>query len=208
MNWSLRAIAAAPALLALAFATSATAGGCLFDHDCYERVHTPDVYATVATPVVVAPARSEIVHSAAVYGTVRQTVEVRPARVVHSVSPGVYQTVHREVVVAPAHVAWQHTVDRHGREQLCRVHVPAVTRTVAQTVMVRPPERIAHVIPAVRREIERPVLVRPAARRIVTHPPLVAVSHRQVLVQRGHASWQRAGFGHGFRHHHERDHRW
>jgi hypothetical protein len=37
------------------------------------------------------------------------------------------------------------------------------------------------------------VVIRPAAAYIVETPPVVAVEHRQVLVQHGGYAWQRSG---------------
>lgn len=178
------AVAALPILPA-----PAAAGGC-HTAACYEKVRTPDVYATVARPVVVVPARSEVVHTPAVYGSVVRQVEVAPARAWHSYSPPVYSSVARTVVVSPGGFRWQHTVDRHGRERLCKVYVAPVTRTVQQTVLVKPAERHTHVAPALYKTVHQPVVVRPTSVHTVHHPAVVDYRREKVLVRPGGYRWQ------------------
>ena len=223
------------ALLPLA----ASAGGCAGHAECYAKVQSPDVYETVARPVVVAPARTEYVHSPAVvgyrpeatvvrpghvsvhhtpavYGTIARQVEVAPARAYYSHTPAVYGTQHRDVVVQPGGWRWERKIDRHGRETMCKVAVPAVTRTIAERVLVSPGHRQLHVTPAVTRDVHRTVVVReaeahkvyhpaiygwahraivvkPATTHAVTHPAVVQWQHRNVLVQRGGTHWQPVG---------------
>ena len=186
-------IAAALAALPVAVAASAAfAGGCGAHGECYDRVRTPDVYATVARPVVVAPARTEVYHSPAVYGTVARTVEVAPARAYSSTTPAVYGTVNKEIVVAPGGYRWQHTVDRSGRERLCKVATPAVTRTVKERVLLQPAQRVTHVTPAVHKDVHRTVVLKEAATHTVHRPALVGYQHQSVLVKRGGSHWQRS----------------
>jgi hypothetical protein len=157
---------------------------------CYEKVRTPDIYATVARPVVVAPARSEIIRTPAVHGTVVRQIEVAPARAWHSHSPPVYGSVARKVVVSPGGFRWQYTVDRHGRERLCKVYVAPVTRTVQQTVLVKPAERHTHVAPALYKTIHQPVVLRPTSVHTVHHPAVVDYRREKVLVRPGGYHWQ------------------
>ena len=183
-------VVSAAVVLSLAVAGAASAGGCGAG-ECYEKVHAPDVYQTVAHPVVVAPARTEVVHTPAVYGSVARQVEVAPARAWHSVTPALYGTRQREVVVQPGGWRWQHTVDRHGRERLCKVYVAPVTSTVTEKVLLEPARRVTHVAPAVYREEHRTVVLKAAESHVVHHPAVVGVRHRDVLVRRGGWHWQR-----------------
>ena len=160
--------------------------------ECYEKVRTPDVYATVARPVVVQPARIEVVHSPAVYGTLARTVEVAPARAYTSHTAPVYATVARDVVVAPSGYRWERKRGRFGREELCKVYVPAVTRRVQEQVLVEPSRRVVYLTPAVRREVQRTVVMQPAARHVVHSPGVVVYERENVLVQRGSIHWQRS----------------
>lgn len=241
-----RACLLASATLAAAAAMTtlpALAGGCARDQaECYEKVKAPDVYATVARPVVVEPARTEVVtrpalvmdrlekvevkpahtavvHAPPVYGTIHRTVEVAPARAHVAWTPAVYATRHREVVVSPGRVRWERKVDASGRETLCKVKSPPVTRTVAEKVLVAPPRKSVHITPAVYRDEQRtvvmreaqthavhhpavyawqrrPVVVAPATRHVVTHPPVVALRHETRLVQRGGTYWRPVGHRH------------
>ena len=232
----------ATALAAVFFGPlAALAGGCSLSHavECYDKVSRPDEYQTVARSVVVAPARSEIVRSAAVvetrldkvqtqparvtahhvpaqWGHVERTVVVRPASVSYRTVPAEYHTALEHVVVQAESWRWEKQLDRHGRETLCKVHVPAVTRTIERRHLVSPARQIAHttpteygtvservlvaparvahsVQPATYAMVERQVVVRPAHEHVVHHPAVMGVAHQQVLVRRGGHDWQPAG---------------
>lgn len=196
----------AAALAAAVLAYPAAAGGCLHrSAECYEKVKAPDVYRTVAKPVVVAPGRTEVVsrpavvvdrpervelvpasasvvHTPAVYGTVHRTVEVAPARAHVAWTPAVYATRHRDVVVSPGIVRWERRIDAHSRETMCKVSTPAVTRTIAEKVLVAPPRRRVHVTPAVHRDVAQTIVVREAATRTVLHPAVYAWRSRPVVI--------------------------
>ncbi|MDX2155719.1 MAG: hypothetical protein SFW09_04335 [Hyphomicrobiaceae bacterium] len=201
----LQGLAISAAALAAFAASPAMAGGCGRHVECYEKVRSPGIYATVARPVVVVPARQEVVTTPAVvmdrpervvvaagrttvvttpavYGTMHRSVEVAPARAHATWLPGVYATRHRTIVVAPGGIRWQRKVDRHGRETMCKVHVAPVTRSVAEKVLIEPPRRVVHVTPAVYAHQTRTVLVREAARHHIHRPTVYAWSSRPVVV--------------------------
>lgn len=222
----------------LVSATGALAGGhgCAAGAiECYRKVRTPDVVATVAHQVVVRPGYQQVVttpaviasrptrvevapatlhreHVPAVYGAVVQRQLVSPASVEYVRSAPVCKTVHETVQVAPAGVRWEHRRGLFGREEMCKVPVAAVHQTVSRQVMVDPGAKVAVVKPAVYRDVTRPVLiapakvrthyqpakhhwvdqayvVKPATQHVVTHPPVVATEHRQVVVQHGQTAW-------------------
>jgi hypothetical protein len=230
------AAALASATMPITIQTATAFGDCRGHAECYQKVKAPDTYATVARPVVLQPARSETVHVPAVvtermqrvevqpgswtahhrpaeYGSVAKTVMVQPARVSHSTIPARYETRHETVVVRPASFRWERTVDRHGRETMCKVAVSAETRTVARQVQVSPAHTVAHTVPAVYKTVTQAVLVSPAktvhtynppvhswvanpmvlrhaSTKVVTHPAVTAVVHEQVKVKDGAVSWQ------------------
>jgi hypothetical protein len=211
-------------------------GACREHSKCYQKVHTPAVYSTVAHPVVVEPARHQIVHMPAVVGTRTQRIElhpgawtshhrpaeygqytksvvVHPARVSHTYVPARTTTVFDHVVVRKAATRWEHSVDRHGRETKCKVHIPAETRRVARQVEISPAHTVAHSVPAVYKTVTQPVLVspaktvhsysppvhdyvahpvvlRPASSRVVIHPPVIGVAHKRELILEGGTKWQ------------------
>jgi hypothetical protein len=222
--------------LPIASQSAAAFGGCRENTECYQKVKTAPVYASVARPVILQPAYRQTVHTPAVHGIRTQRIEVQPgswtaqhkpaqyghytksvmvqpARVSHTVVPAQYTTVHEAVVVRSAGTRWERTVDRHGRETMCKVHVPSVTRSVARQVQVSPAHTVAHTVPAVYKTVTEPVLVspaktvhsytppmhdyvahpvvlRPASTHVVTHPAVMGVSHSQVLVREGRTQWQ------------------
>jgi hypothetical protein len=177
-------------------------------------VHVPAVVQERPYRVEVAPQRVHAITEPAVYSTVTRRELVTPARTSYVHQAAVTQRVHETVVVQAATVRWERQVGHHGEERLCKVHVPAVTRTVARDVVVSPAQRIPVTTPAVYREVavpvlvspartrhvvepavyavqHRPVVLQPASTRVVEHPPVVGVEHQRVLVQSGGTAWQR-----------------
>lgn len=173
---------------------------------CYEKVRTPDVYATVARKVVVRPASREVVETPAIYGRRASRVVVDPARV-HAVrEPALYTTRLKRVLIRPARVSyeqvpatvrtvrervqvsdggyrWEHRRSLFGRERLCKVRGRPVYKTVTREVVVRPAERIRHVAPAVYEHVPERILVREARTRKVYTPAVTAIVHKNVLLK-------------------------
>ena len=207
----LKAIIAA--LAAGAGLTGLVATASAFDHDCahrsaecYEKVHAPDVYATIERPVVVAPARREHVyepalvldrphrvevipqaivtqHVPAVYSTVVRSRLVRPAQAAYVYHPAIVGRVHRTVVTDPGSVRWSRTIGHDGRERLCKVHVAPTTRTVVRDVVVSPARRVAVMTPAIYHDVAVPVLVSPPRTRHIVAPAVYAVQNRPVVLK-------------------------
>lgn len=201
----LASIASAGALLTSA--ANAWEGGCSGRTvTCYEKVRRPDVYATVARPVVVEPARREIVHEQAViqnrpyrvavvpprwhavaerarYMTVMRRELVRPATVRYVQQPAVVARVTETVATRPAGLVWRHAYSRDGAERMCAERIPARTATVTHSVVVAPARRVAVETPAVYHEVARPVLVAPARVRHVYDPGLYAVVPHPVVLK-------------------------
>jgi hypothetical protein len=72
---------------------------------------------------------------------------------------------------------------------------PAVYQTVRQTIQTSPAHvRKTYVAPSFA-EVDRTVLLKPASERVVTHPPVIAVTSENVLVQKGATAWQPARRG-------------
>ena len=233
-------LTALPPFAVVATTTLAAAGFCGDGRavECYQKTTTPDVYKTVQRPVVIAPGHTEVVREPAVtathtervvtspgrwvaehvpaqYGTVERTVMVRPASVAYVAVPAQYRTVRQQIVVQPASYRWERRSDWRGNETMCKILVPAISRSVERTMQVAPAERVAQAIPAtyhtVRQTVlaipatvrhsyvpptydtlERTVVVRPAAERVVQHAPVIGVAEEQVLVQHGTTQWQPA----------------
>jgi hypothetical protein len=203
--------------------------------ECYDKVRTPDVYATrtrpvlvrpgwrevvamppvvgnVAVPVVVRPGRWRTVATPPVYGTRLERVLVRPRTKSYEVIPPEIRRVEQTVVVSRGGIAWEHRRGFFGREKLCKVVTPPVTRTVMRDVVVTPAQRVVHVTPAVYQTVPRAVLLRPAAAarvyeppvpgliarsvvvrpataQVINHAPVVGIEREQVLVREGRYTW-------------------
>lgn len=173
---------------------------------CYEKVRTPDVYATVERKVLVSPGYKEVVTRPAVYGMRAERVLVAPGRVSTIKEPAVYGTRLKSVLVKPAGVSyenvpavvktvrervavgggsyrWEYRRDLFGRERMCKVRTATQTRTVEKQVVVSPAQRIRHVAPAVYKEVPERVVVRAASTRRVYSPAVTALVHRKVLLK-------------------------
>lgn len=173
---------------------------------CYEKVRKDDVYATVARPVVVEPARREVIHEPAVVQnrpyrvpvaaphwravhvpartmTVMHRELVRPAQVRYVEKPAVYAKVTETVVRRPGHVVWRHSRGLFGRERLCAERAGAETATATRTVMVEPARRVAVETPAVYHVVPRQVQVAPARVRHVYDPGRSIVVTRPVVLK-------------------------
>lgn len=185
---------------------AAAYGGCAGKVvECYEKVRNPDVYKTVAHPVVVKPGWKEVVetpavverrtdrvvatpghwlakHEPAVYGSYTERVLVSPAHVRFAVTPPTRRVIHSTVVVRPGRTHWVHKRGQYGQPVKCKVKSPPVRRTVARTI-VEPGVRIARHMPAVYQTVERPMLVQPARTRHFYQPPVYGFVDRQVVVQ-------------------------
>ncbi len=202
--------AAATATAGLALVTGSAYA---FDRDCdgkavacYEKVRTPEVYATVARKIVVQPATREVVETPAVYGrrTDRVVVEsahvervrepavygrrykrvlVRPASVSYEHVPAVVKTVRERVLVSDGGYRWERSRSLLGRERICKVRNNPVYRTVTREVVARPSERVRHVRPALYRYERTQVLLREARTRHVYTPQITAIVNRKVLLK-------------------------
>lgn len=107
------------------FAGPALAGGhgCA-SRECFEKVRQPDTYATVERPVVVRPGYAEVVHTPPVVHERIRRIESVPGTWHSHREPAVYGSYTRTVMVRPARTVHD--------------HIPAVTRMVAHTEVVRP----------------------------------------------------------------------
>lgn len=174
--------------------------------ECYDKVRTPDLYATrtrpvfvrpgyrsvvptppvvrnVTVPVVVRPGRWRTVVAPPVYSMRRERVLVAPGRKVYEEIPAVTRRVERTVVV-PGRVHWRRTRDMFGHERMCKVVSKATTRrTIVREVVVSPARRVVHVRRPVYDVVERPVEMRPATARRVFEPAVHSYINRSVIVR-------------------------
>lgn len=176
------------ALATLALVGETAAGGRAVA--CYEEVVRPATYRTIEETVLVRPARSYMVVHPAVHAVRHRLVEIEPERVEERIVPAVVKTVHRKIKVKPAGTVWEY---RHvkGKRILCEVERPAVVKTIAETIVVKP-ERIKRVVIAARYEkIAETVVIKPERHQTVTEPAEYAVVRKRVLVDEGGTAWRK-----------------
>lgn len=129
------------------------------------------------------PGQWHVQRTPAVYGSRAERVLVQEATVTYDHVPAVTRSVERTVVVRPGGVKWEHRRGLFGREKLCKVQTPPVTRTVTEQVVVAPARRVAHQTPAVYRTVNRPVLIQRASVSRVYEAPMYANVVRPVVVR-------------------------
>lgn len=233
-NFVIRALLAAP-VIALAAAPAFSANDRCSAIACYDKVRTPDVYTTKTHQVIVRPGWREVVTTPPVVKQVAVPVVMRPGKWRTVTAPPVYATkfqrvlvraetrrvefipaetrrVEQTVVVSNGGTAWVRTRGPSGRERLCKVRTPPVTKTITRDIVVGPARRIVYVTPAVygvvpravvikpatatrvyeapvHGLINRSIVVRPATAEVVDHPPVVAAHRERVLLREGRDVW-------------------
>ena len=152
----------------------------------FEKI--PAVYQTQEKRVVVQEESFELVPVPAVYDIVSDTILVEPARVLKSVVPATYRTEEKQVMVSPARVEWKpgrgayEKIDSATGDILCRVEVPAVYRTVMQTVLATQPKASETTIPAKYITIKRRVMKSPPTTSKKVIPTVYDTISVEVLV--------------------------
>jgi hypothetical protein len=180
MTFRIRAASAA-LLLAL------PAGTAVADHcSCCGCGHRASAsYATVARPVVVRPAYSQVVTSPAVYGMRTERVLVSPGRTRAEHIPAVVGTRTERVVVSPARVVYEPRV------------IPAVYGSVTRQVVLRPASVRYVTEPAVYQNVARRVVVQPAASRVIEQPAVMGYRQERVVVGYSNGGGTRRDHGWG-----------
>jgi hypothetical protein len=178
------------AALALLTTIAAAKAGGRCAGDCYERVHRPPTYGTIAETVEVSPARTYARHVPPVYDRVHERIVIRPEHTIARVIPAQYSVIAETIEVVPERKVWKIIRDGWGREIGCWVTEPAQFATRHRHVQVSP-ERVVHeTVPALYGTRERTVLVKQG---YVTHehfPAQHGVRHRVVRTSPGHDRWE------------------
>ncbi len=141
-----------------------------------QQTFVPAVYETQNIRVLIKEATTSFRTIPAVYKTVTEEVLYEPESVELVVIPAKYETWTQVEEIAPAKAVWRSGNGLYGRgaagtgtapdagsevatgEILCRVMVPAKTRTVRHTRMVEPPRTERRVIPAKYKIVSRQVV--------------------------------------------------
>lgn len=141
----------------------------------------PPVYQTVYEDVLVAPERQVEVEIPAQYETWTETVEVEPAKYVWKRGTSLYTP---KVTDTAAGITDDETA--LVSEIMCRVLIPAQTRTVKHTRLVTPARTETRTIPARYKTVARQVVRRPAyAQRVSVSAEYAAIPvSRQVVAPR------------------------
>ncbi len=117
----------------------------------------PAVFKTVEERVMIAPERTETIVVPAQFETYTETVVIEPERVTWKAGEGLYG---RSAVLGRNAVAPGNEV--HTGELLCRVIIPAKTRTITRSRMIAPPRTEERVIPPQYKTVSRQVIAEPA----------------------------------------------
>lgn len=134
----------------------------------------PAIYKTVTEQLLVEPERVELITIPAQYETWTETVEIEPAKAVWRSGAGLYGRGMAGTGTAPLAGSEVAT-----GELLCRVMVPAKTRTVRHTRLAEPPRVERRIIPATYKTVSRQVVATPP--RVEELP--VAAEYADIAVQ-------------------------
>lgn len=182
------AVTAGLAICAMVLAIApADAGGS--SKSCYEQAVVPASYRTVQEKVLVQPARKYAVSQPAVYAYRTKRVVIQPERVSYRRIAPIYETRHRKVMVQQASIGWEYQI-RHGKKILCKVKRPAVYRSVAETVQLKPGGKVAIRQPAIYGTVQERYVVSPASSRMVREPAVYRLVNRQVQVSAQQVVWR------------------
>ncbi len=144
------------------------------------QILVPATYETRNIRVMIKEASTQMRAVPAIYETQTEQVQIKPESVELITIPATYETYTETIEIAPAKAVWKSGDGLYGRtsppgatlinasadtatgEVLCRVMIPAETRTVRRSRMVTPPRVEERVIPAEYRTVSRQVISVPA----------------------------------------------
>jgi|GEM_PF-6013837 len=138
--------------------------------------------------------------AAPLYTTVYETVLVEPERQIQVDIPAKYETWTETIEIEPAKTIWKRGTALYGQsvsetatnitdretsqltEILCKVTIPAKTRTVKHTRMVHPPRTVTKTVPAQYKRVAKQVVQRPAfSRRVAVSGEFAAIPYQKQL---------------------------
>ena len=169
------------------------------DKDCAVEemmclVDVPAVYRTVTKQVVVTPETTKTVTIPAEYKTV-QTNELAAAASTQTVNiPATYKTLTKTAKVSDAKYVWSDSMmEKAGMSRtssvICKVEVPAVTKTITKQVVATPATSKTVTIPASYRTVNVTKIVTPEKTKKTVIPATYKTVSKQVKVSDQSVKW-------------------
>jgi len=157
-------------------------------------VEIPPQYKTVTKQVLVKPETTKTVKIPAVYKTVPVNELVKPASTKEVNVPPTYKTVQKTVKVSDAKYVWSDSLmEKPGMERtssvICKVEVPAVTKTITKKVIATPATTKTVKIPARYKEVEVTKVVTPERTKKTIVPATYKTITKQVKVSDQTVKW-------------------
>ncbi len=169
------------------------------DKDCSVEemmclVEIPAQYKTVTKQVLVKPETTKTIKIPAVYKTVPVNEVVKPASTKTVKVPPTYKTVSKTKKVSDAKYVWSDSLmEKPGMQRttsvICKVEVPAVTKTITQQVLVKPATTKTVKIPATYKMVEVTKLVKPEQTKKTVIPATYKTVSKQVKISDQEVKW-------------------
>jgi hypothetical protein len=146
---------------------------------------TPAVYREVEKRILVEEESYELVPVPPVYELATETVLVQPEQTIKTVVPATYKTEEKQILISPARTEWKvgrgahEKIDAATGEIMCLVEVPAVYKTIANTVVDQPAQTKEEVIPARYETVERKVMKTPPT----TTKKIIPAKYKTVVIK-------------------------
>ncbi|NLG44241.1 MAG: hypothetical protein GX547_13415 [Phycisphaerae bacterium] len=167
--------------------------------ECYAKVYIPPQYETYTERVCVREASEQLEVVPAQYEWVEERICVKDACEELRVTPAQFACREEKVLVQPSYTEWQVNKQpqcvafpgQPAQDVFCLVQHPCVEKTIARTVMERPPCAEKVTIPAEYQTVRRQKLVCPATTRKVTIPAEFADVQKTRKVCDAKVVWRR-----------------
>jgi hypothetical protein len=157
-------------------------------------VDIPAQYKTVTKQVVVTPERTKTVTIPAVYKTVEVNELAAPATTKTVNIPATYKNVTKTQKVSDARYVWSDSLmEKAGMSRtssvICKVDIPAVTKTITKQVVATPATSKKVTIPATYKTVNVTKLVTPERTKKTTIPATYKTVSKQVKVSDQSVKW-------------------
>jgi hypothetical protein len=157
-------------------------------------VDIPAQYKTITKQVLVKPETTKTIKIPAVYKTVPVNELVTPASSKKVTIPAVYKNVTKTEKVSDAKYVWSNSLaEKPGMERtssvICKVAVPAVTKTITKNVIATPATTKTITIPATYKTVEVTKLIKPETTQKTVIPATYKTVSKQVKVSDQSVKW-------------------
>jgi len=157
-------------------------------------VDIPAVYKTVTKQVVVTPETVKTIKIPAVYKTVESNQLASAASTKTVNIPATYKTLERTQKVSDARYVWSDSMmEKPGLSRtssvICKVSIPAVTKTVTKQVVATPASSKTITIPATYKTVQATEVVTPERTKKLTIPAVYKTVSKQVKVSDQSVKW-------------------